>query len=257
MEDGKFKLYSQKAIALATFLGGPLAAGILIRKNSLNLGREREGLMALIIGIVSTILLIFGFSQIPEPILDKIPPALFSVIYIGIIYLIVEKIHGQILKEHKEERNGFYSNWRAAGIGLACSVVLIGGIGGAYVYSSTPKDWDTKSYNAGLEKLGENELEAVKLFDMLDNNSKEEIAYFIEQTGIPKWKESIEILNKMSAIKNLPREFQKQNKLLLEYFKLRIEEYELTSKAILNETSEYDEEIVKKRTRMNEILTEL
>ncbi|NLO71824.1 MAG: hypothetical protein GX102_12950 [Porphyromonadaceae bacterium] len=253
--DEKIKLYSQRAIAIATYFGGPLAAGILIRKNSLNLGREKEGLIALIVGIVSTILLFYGILQIPEPILDKIPNVLIPAVYTGIIYLIVEKTHGQILKKHKEENKEFYSNWRATGIGLICTVVLAGGII-AYVYNA-PVDWDVDTYNAELKKLENNESEAMKLFDMLEYSPKHEIIYFIEKTGIPKWEENIDILNRISGIENIPEEIQKQNKLLLEYSKLRIEAYKLITKAIIYETSEYDEEINKRHTRIDEIIKKL
>ena len=251
----KIKLYSQKAIAIATYFGGPLAAGILIRKNSLNLGREKEGLIALIVGIVSTILLFWGIFQIPESIIDKIPNVLIPAVYTGIIYLIVERMHGNILRKHKEEKNEFYSNWRAAGIGLICTVILLGGIF-AYAYYA-PEDWDVKTFDTEQKKYNSNESEALKLFDILNNGSKSEIVYFIEQIGIPKWKENIEILNKISGIENMPEEYQKQNKLLLEYCNLRIEAYELISKAVQNDTSEYDEEIIKKHTRINEIVNEL
>ena len=251
----KVKFYSQKGIAIATYFGGPLAAGILIRKNSLNLGREKEGLIALITGIVSTVLLFWGIFQIPDSIMDNIPNALIPAIYTGIIYLIVEKIHGQKLKMHKEEGNEFYSNWKATGIGLICAVVLFGGIFAHAYY--TPEDWDVETYDTELKKVNSNELEAMKVFDMLNNRSKYEIVYFIEHTGIPKWQENIEILNKISNIENIPEEFQKQNKLLLEYSTLRIEAYELMSKAILNESSEFDEEIIKRHTRIDEIISEL
>lgn len=37
------KLYSKAAIMLATFLGGPLGGSIVMRRNSVNLGRNSEG----------------------------------------------------------------------------------------------------------------------------------------------------------------------------------------------------------------------
>ena len=84
----------------------------------------------------------------------------------------------------------------------------------SYAYLS-PTDWDVDKYDSGLKKYNENEQVAMKLFDMLDRNSKNEIILFIEKTGIPKWKECIEILNEMNTIENLPQDFQKQNQLLL------------------------------------------
>ena len=251
----KIKLYSQIAIAIATFFGGPVAAGILICKNSLNIGREKEGIIVLIVGIISTILLFWGIFQIPEQMIDNIPKALIPTIYTGIIYLIVEIIHGKILKKHKEEKNEFYSNWRATGVGLIC-MIFISGTALAIVHY-TSEDWDFETYNTEITKFDRNQLEAMKLFDMLDRAAKDEIVQFIEQTGIPKWKENIETLAKMSMIENIPQKYQKQNRLLLEYCTLRIEAYELMSKAVLNETSDYDEEIIKRHTRIDEIIKEL
>ena len=92
---------------------------------------------------------------------------------------------------------------------------------------------------------------------MLNNNSKYEVVHFIEQTGIPKWKDNVEILNKMSGIENIPEEYQRQNKLLLEYATVRIEAYELIKKAVQDEISEYDEDIIKLHTRIDEIIEEL
>lgn len=254
MEENK-KFYSQKAIAIATYLGGPLAAGILIRKNCLNLDKEKQGINALMIGIISTILIFVGIFSIPEDIIDKVPNAMIPLIYTGIIYLIVEKIQGDELKLHKENNGEFYSGWKAAGIGAVSLVIILGGIFG-YVYFE-PYDWDVDRYDAKLESFNNNEEDAMQLFDILDNNSKHEIVYFIENTGIPKWKENVVILKDMSEIENIPEEFQKQNKLLLEYSELRIEAYELIGKAVLNETSEYDEEIIKRHTRIDEIIDEL
>jgi len=248
--EGTFKLYSQKAIALATYFGGPLAAGILIRRNSLNLGNEKQGRTALIAGIVGTILVFWGIFQIPEPIIDKIPNPLIPAIYTGIVYWIVEKLHGDILKKHKAEKNGFYSNWKAAGIGLACLAIIVAALL-PFVLSDA-----RNPYDAGLGKFTKNEHEALKLYEMQNRNSKYEIVSFINNTGIPKWKENIGILNEMSGIKNISDRFKKQNALLLEYSKLRIESYELISKAVQNETSEYDSEINRITSRIDEILKE-
>ena len=49
------KFYSPKSIGLATFLGGPLAAGYLARENFLALDDPKSGNNALILGVISTI----------------------------------------------------------------------------------------------------------------------------------------------------------------------------------------------------------
>lgn len=249
------KLYSQRAIALATYLGGPIAAGIMIRRNSINLGKERQGLNALFIGIISTILIFIGIFQIPDDIIDKIPNALIPLVYTLVIYLIVEKIHGKELKKHKEENGRYFSIWKAAGIGLVCLVIIAGVIFLFAYYQAV--DWDAERYDAGLEQFNKNELEAMQLFEMLDKESKYEIVNFIRNTGIPKWKASIDIINELNRIENLPPEFERQNMLLLEYCELRIEAYDLISNAILNETNEYDLQIIQRHERIDEIINEL
>jgi hypothetical protein len=124
MEDTK-KLYSQKAIGIATFFGGPLAAGYLVKKNYQSLGLESHGKKAFIIGIVSTLLLFAGVFSIPEHILDKIPNALIPAIYTGIIYLIVERLQGQDLKEPLENGRAFQSAWKAVGVGAISMLILL------------------------------------------------------------------------------------------------------------------------------------
>jgi uncharacterized membrane protein AbrB (regulator of aidB expression) len=90
MDESK-KFYSQKAISIATFFGGPLAAGYLIKKNYQAMNQPDLANKATIIGIISTIILFAGIFSIPEHIIDKIPNALFPLIYTLIISLILEK----------------------------------------------------------------------------------------------------------------------------------------------------------------------
>ena len=80
---------------------------------------------------------------------------------------------------------------------------------------------------------------------------------FIEQIGIPKWKEGLDILNRINVIEGIPEELQIQNSLLIEYARLRIEAFELMLKAIKYETTEYDDTIYKKHARIDEIIGQL
>ena len=82
------ELYSQRAISIATYFGGPLAAGILARQNFINIGKDQLGKNALIVSIISTVLLFAGIFSVSEEIMDKVPNALIPLIYTGIIYLI-------------------------------------------------------------------------------------------------------------------------------------------------------------------------
>ncbi|GAB4181100.1 MAG: hypothetical protein Kow00108_17700 [Calditrichia bacterium] len=254
-EKTHIKLYSQRSIAIATYFGGPLAAGILIRQNALNLKREKQALNSLLIGIVSTFLIFFGIFQIPEEIIDKIPNAIIPLIYTGIIYLIVEKIQGNDLKIHKKNNGDFYSAWRAVGIGTISMIIITGFIFGSIFLEQT--NWDQDKYDSGLTKFINNEEIAMQVFEMLDKYPKQEIVSFIETKGIPKWEENIKILDELKKIENLPVEYQEQINLLSEYCELRIQSFKLMSKAISEESSSYDSKIIRLHARINEIINKL
>jgi len=127
------KFYSQKAIVIATFIGTPLAAGYLIRENYLSLNKPDEGKNSFIIGLISTVLLFVVIFMIPESIMDKVPNSILPAIYTGIVYLIVQKLQGTILNQHKENGSEFYSGWKSAGIGFLSSIILIIGAFGFFL----------------------------------------------------------------------------------------------------------------------------
>lgn len=244
----KYKLYSQKAIAISTFFGGPLAAGVLIRRNALNLGHEKQGLYALIIGIVSSILLFFGIFQFSEATIEKIPNALLPAIYTAVIYFIVAKLQGKELNAHSAKNGLFYSNWKAGGIGAVCmAIILTVALSGIYL---SEEKWDIDQYNAYVVQYGDNEQAAGLLFDKIDTLSDEEILQFIEIVGIPKWNENIKLIQEMDAIPNIPAEQLEYNKQLLEYSQLGIAMFELMAKSIVEETEDYDDELKKIEQRM-------
>ena len=93
MEETK-KFYSQRAITIATFFGGPLAAGYLIKKNYEALSEPDIAKRSHIIGITSTIILFGGLYSLPEKIIDNIPNTIIPILYSAVIYLIVEKLQG-------------------------------------------------------------------------------------------------------------------------------------------------------------------
>lgn len=143
MEETK-KLFTQNAIAVATYIGGPMAAGYLVKRNFDAQQQEKKGLNALFIGIIFTLLLLVLFFSLPEYIFDSMPRAVIPLIYTAIIYFIVEKTQGKWLREHKETGGEFYSTWKAAGIGAIFLVILSAFIFGvAYLseYLSEP-DFD-------------------------------------------------------------------------------------------------------------------
>ena len=116
-------LYSQISIAVATLIGTPIAAGILIRHNYINLRNRTAGNIALLLGIVSTNIMWYGISQIPKKIV--IPNFFFVGISACIIYILVEILMGKELKTHRDHLLEFESTWKAAGVGIAVILIIM------------------------------------------------------------------------------------------------------------------------------------
>ena len=249
------KFYSQKAIGIATFIGGPLAAVYLVRENYLNLNKPNEGKKSLLIGIISTVLLFTGIFMIPESIMDKVPNQIIPAVYTGIIYLIVEKIQGTILNQHKENDNVFYSGWKAAGIGFISLIILLIGIFG-YAYLS-PNGEEFEKYDTELAEFSKNETETLVFYDHINTETNNSLLQELENIAIPKWKENIEIIKKSNTIENLPSEILEQNKTLLRYSKLRLKAFELFKKAINEDMTIYEQELEQVHKEIDEEIKKL
>ncbi|GLB50105.1 coiled-coil domain-containing protein [Neptunitalea lumnitzerae] len=249
------KLYSQKSIALATFLGGPLAAGYLISKNYSNIEEPTHSKNALIIGILSTLILFGILLQLDDAVIDKIPSAIIPAMYTIIIYFVVEKYQGTILTLHKENGNEFYSQGKAALIGIISLLTIVTVIFG-YFFLSTDEEVYNR-YDAELAVFSENENETLVFYDHLDTESNATLIYELENSIIPKWKENIEIIHKTNEFKNLPSELKAQNDLLLNYAELRLEAFELFKKAIKEDSTEYSNQIEQLHYHIDVVLNKL
>lgn len=240
------KLYSQRAITIATYFGGPIAAGILARRNFISFGNTKYGKISLYIGIISTIVIFVGIFLIPDKIIDKIPNPLIPLIYTGIIYLIIEKYQGKEILEHKENNGEFYTAWKAVGIGAICMALILSCLL-TYIYATSgviiPNKTFEAKYDNNLEVMNKNEEKALVLYDLLEKESAEKSIEFIDSVGIKLWKENIVILNELDNIKGIYKPLLKQNEILRNYFILRIESYNLIRKALIENTNAYDLQI--------------
>lgn len=259
MEETK-RFYSQRAITIATYFGGPLAAGYLVKKNYETLEQPDNARKSLIIGIVSTILIFAGIFSIPEDIIEKIPNALIPLIYTGIIYLIVERVQGKSLKNHKDSGGEFYSGWKAAGVDAIAMLILAAGIAlTAFIagdLSNTQPDFDAATYDKEVAKFVDNENKSIAVFNVIETQTPD---YLIKEfsKGIVLWKENKEIVERLNSIENLPIKLKDQNTLLLKYCDLRIQHNEIIIKAISEDTDKYVSEIERIGFEINKILEEL
>ncbi len=235
------KFYSQKTIGIATFIGGPLAAGYLIRENYRALDKPDEAKNSLLIGIITTIILFGGIFMIPESIMGKVPNQIIPLIYTGITYLIVEKIHGKVLKKHKELKNEFFSGWKATGIGLISLIIISTVIFGYTYLSSTGAEYEM--YDTQLAEFSKNETESLVFYDKLNTETSYSLLQELDNNCIPKWKENIDIIKKSNAIENSPSALVQQNETLLNYAELRLKAFELFRKTISEDTDKYEQEL--------------
>ena len=240
------KFYSQNAISITTFFGGPIAAGYLIRENYKNLDKEKAGFNALMLSIVSTLLLLSGVFLIPEDILDKIPNALFPFIISTAIYFIVEKIQGKELKLHKENGGQFYSAWRAAGIGLISIILLFVFIAivafFAGDFSKTASVSDAFTYEEKLTTFFENEAVSLEVFQSLQNKNTNELIVEFDKSLL-LWKQNKAIVKDVNNTENLPAEVFAAMIVLNKYCDLRIKHIQLILKALHEDTDKYDQQI--------------
>ncbi|MCZ4408805.1 hypothetical protein O3Q51_08300 [Cryomorphaceae bacterium 1068] len=251
----ELKFYSQKSIGIATFLGGPMASGYLIRENYRSLDQPDKGRSAFILGFVATAVIFIVIFSLPESIIDKVPNQIIPAVYTLIIYLIVEKIQGKVLTQHKEHENQFYSTWKAAGIGLiSLAVMAIGLLSYAFL---SPEAEAYDQYDAEMETFFQNETETMIFYEHLGTKQSNTLLRELDRKIIPKWEENIQIIEKTNEMADLPDDLIQQNALLLKYAKLRLKAFKLFKKAIEEDTDQYDWELENTHTLINKLLEEM
>ena len=83
------KIYSEKAIRVGTFLGGPIVAGYFIAENFKVFGDFDKVKRTWIITILASILIFGLIFMIPEDV--NIPNVIFPIIYMGIAAYFTKK----------------------------------------------------------------------------------------------------------------------------------------------------------------------
>lgn len=117
-----YKLYKDRPIYIATFLGGPLVAGYLIAENYRKLGeREKVWKTWLFTGLATA--LIFGFVFFIQS--ASSPNYLVPFCYALITAYLVKWLQGDRIKLHQQNMGEFYSIWRALLVSLIGAVVTI------------------------------------------------------------------------------------------------------------------------------------
>ncbi len=98
---------------------------------------------------------------------------------------------------------------------------------------------DIGRYDAGMKVFAENEKKALMLYSNANADTPADTVKAMVTRGIHYWNENIKIINDLDKFQ-LPDALHERNKIILHYCNLRLRSYELTGKAISENTSNYD-----------------
>jgi len=119
------KLYTEQAVAIATFIGGPLGGSYLLSLNYMLLGDEEAGQRTIKWGLAVTVLLLLAFFLMPAPVSEAVPDIIYNMAFTGVFYYLTKRLQGGYLAEHRQLRGRFMTRWRAVGVGLVSAVAAV------------------------------------------------------------------------------------------------------------------------------------
>jgi hypothetical protein len=117
-----YQLYSPGSMVLVTFLGTPLAGGVLLALNFHRLGLKGSALKALLGGVFTTMALYLIAQLLPER--SPLPGILLVPQLMGVHRLALH-YQGRLLQEHQQAGGKLASSWRAAGLGLLSLLAVL------------------------------------------------------------------------------------------------------------------------------------
>jgi len=115
------KLFSTGQIALASFLGAPIAGCLLVAKNYRVLGKARSAWQPLIVGVASTILLLTLALFLPEGFPNYGLPAVSC---LG-MYFYAKHQSGDAIDYHLNAGGRKGSWWVPIVVSLGCAVIIL------------------------------------------------------------------------------------------------------------------------------------
>src|ERR1017187_2836908 len=128
-----YTLFNADSVGLATFLGTPIAGGILMAVNYRRLGKGSKAAAVLVVALLVTALaLAFGF------LVPRGPSALVAVgLFLG-ARAAAKALQSTAVEQHVQQGGKLGSKWAAAGLGIALLAIVVG-VGVLVYFALNPK----------------------------------------------------------------------------------------------------------------------
>jgi hypothetical protein len=217
------KYYTENQIYVATFLGGPVPAGILIYQNLKRLGETRQATTALFITGLFTILLFLGILQIPSHVMERIPSLAFTTLYTVVVFFVYRRYLADRINNEITEAGDRASNWSVAGytlLGLILNLLIILAIGSAQpAFPGEKMTFGTLKHEVYFEE------------DQIDRFTVENVARVLTETDFfdEEYKKAVKLeikYEKLVLLMNVQRKYWSDSEL---YDELRNLKNELSS----------------------------
>jgi hypothetical protein len=128
-------LYSPGHVAWASFLGSPLAGGMLMAINFFRLRKPLAGNVSLIVGLFLAIGLMVLSFFLP----DSLPNSVIPLAYTFGMYQATKLLQGDDYGEHLARGGRKGSAWVATGVGAICLIIFVALL--FAVLFSLPEEW--------------------------------------------------------------------------------------------------------------------
>jgi hypothetical protein len=113
-------LYSPNHVALATFLGTPMAGVVLMALNEKRLGRRSAAIKTIVFGLLGTAAILTLAIALP----DGIPAFPFTLVALVVLRITAQHRQGALVEQHYRAGGKKASGWAAAGISLLTTVIV-------------------------------------------------------------------------------------------------------------------------------------
>lgn len=114
-------LYAKRGILIATFLTGPLTAGVLLRSNLIELGQPKKA-QSVLLGFIAFSLALVALLLF---LVDRIPNVVFPIVYTGITGTLIQSLMGEELDKNKAKNGPNFPTSRLIGVAVLYAIINV------------------------------------------------------------------------------------------------------------------------------------